>query len=63
MSFTDAGLVSSRFTGDSKPDDRAFERALLRIELSRSLIEAFPGKYLKGASAPDLDLTVQIDKK
>jgi hypothetical protein len=29
MSFTDAGLVSSGFTRDLKPDNSAFERALL----------------------------------
>jgi dienelactone hydrolase len=29
MSFTDAHLVSSRFTRDLKPDDSAFERAFL----------------------------------
>ncbi|HXY47799.1 MAG TPA: hypothetical protein VEI01_00005, partial [Terriglobales bacterium] len=41
MSFTDAGLVSSRFTRDSKADDTAFERALLRSEVTRSLVEEF----------------------
>jgi len=63
MSFTDAGLVSSRFTRDLKPDDNAFERALLTSTLTRSLVEEFFAKYLKAAAAPDLDLTVRVDKK
>jgi predicted dienelactone hydrolase len=63
MSFTDAGLVSSRFTRDLKPDDNAFERALLTSILTRSLVEEFLGKYLKAAAAPNLDLVVRVDKK
>jgi dienelactone hydrolase len=63
MSFTDAGLVSSRFTRDLKPDDSAFERALLTSILTRSLVEEFFAKYLKGTVAPDLDLIVRVDKK
>jgi predicted dienelactone hydrolase len=63
MSFTDADLVSSRFTRDLKPDDSAFERALLTSTLTRSLVEEFFGKYLKAAVAPDLDLIVRVDKK
>jgi dienelactone hydrolase len=63
MSFTDAGLVSSRFTRDLKPDDSAFERALLTSTLTRSLVEEFFAKYLKAAVAPNLDLIVRVDKK
>jgi predicted dienelactone hydrolase len=63
MSFTDAGLVSSRFKRDVNPDESAFERALLTSVLTRSLVEEFLGKYLKAAVAPDLDLTVRVDKK
>jgi len=63
MSFTDARLVSSRFTRDLKPDDSAFERALLTTTLTRSLVEEFFGKYLKATVAPDLDLIVRVDKK
>jgi len=63
MSFTDAGLVSSRFTRDLKPDDNAFERALLTSTLTRSLVEEFFAKYLKAAAAPTLDLVVRVDKK
>jgi dienelactone hydrolase len=63
MSFTDAGLVSSRFRGDLKPDDSTFERALLTSTLTRSLVEEFFAKYLKATVAPDLDLIVRIDKK
>jgi hypothetical protein len=63
MSFTDAGLVSSRFVRDLKPDDSAFERALLTSILTRCPVEEFFAKYLKGTVAPDLDLIVRVDKK
>lgn len=63
MSFTDASLVSSRFTRDSKPDDTTFERALLTSTLTRSLVEEFLAKYLKATVAPDLDLIVRVGKK
>ncbi len=63
MSFTDADLVSSRFTRDLKPDAGAFERALLTSVLTRSLVEEFLAKYLKASIAPDLDLIVRVDKR
>jgi hypothetical protein len=63
MSFTDANLVSSRFTRDQKPDDTAFERAVLTSVLTRSLVEEFFVKYLKAGVAPDLDLILRVDKK
>lgn len=63
MSFTDAGLVLSKFTRELKPDDGAFERALLTSSLTRSLVEEFFAKYLRAAIAPDLDLVVRVDKK
>ena len=63
MSFTDANLVLSRFSREAKPDGKAFERAVLDSTLTRSLVEEFFGKYLKGAIAPSLDVTVHIDKK
>jgi hypothetical protein len=63
MSFTDAGLVSSRFTRDLKPEDSAFERALLTSISTRSLVEEFFAMYLKANVAPDLDLIVRMDKK
>ncbi len=63
MSFSDARLVSSRFTRDLKPDDSAFQRALLTCVLTRSVVEEFFAKYLKAAVAPDLDLIVQVEKK
>jgi predicted dienelactone hydrolase len=61
-SFCDADLLSSKFSRDSKPDDRAFDGAILRMELTRSLTEEFLGKYLKGASAPHFDVPMQVDK-
>jgi dienelactone hydrolase len=63
MSFTDADLVSSRFTRDLKPDAGAFERALLTSVLTRSLVEEFLAKYLQASIAPDLDLIVRVDKR
>jgi len=63
MSFTDKRVIVSRFSRKSQSDNIAFERALLRIELTRSLVEEFLGKYLKGAGAPDLDVTVRVNKK
>ncbi len=63
MSFTDARLISSRFTRDVKPDDAAFEQALLTSMLTRSLVEEFLAKYLQAGVAPDLDLIVRVDKK
>jgi len=63
MSFTDAHLVSSRFTRDSKPDYSAYVRAVLTSTLTRSLVEDFFAKYLKATIAPDLDLIVRVDKK
>jgi len=63
MSFSDARLISSRFTRDSKPDGNAFEQALLTNILTRSLVGEFFAKYLKAAVAPDLDLVVRVDKK
>jgi len=63
MSFTDAGLISSRFKRDVKPDDAAFEQARLTSILTRSLVEEFFTKYLKAGVAPDLDLSVRVEKK
>ena len=63
MSFTDAHLVSSRFTRDSKPDYGAYVRAVLTSTLTRSLVEEFFAKYLKATIAPNLDLIVRVDKK
>ena len=63
MSFTDTHLLDSRFSRESRPDDSAFERALLTTQLIRSLIEEFFDKYLKSEPAPHLDLNLQIEKK
>ncbi len=62
-SFTDANLLVSRFSRESPPDNRAFERGLLTSVLTRSLVEEFFAKYLKAGVAPDLDLVVRVDKK
>jgi dienelactone hydrolase len=63
MSFTDSHLMVSRFSRESPPDNIAFERALLAAELTRSLVEEFLDKYLKGGRAPHLDLIMQVDRK
>jgi pimeloyl-ACP methyl ester carboxylesterase len=62
-SFADSYLLLSRFSRKSPPDDVVFQRALLTSTLTRSLVEEFLAKYLKGAVAPHLDLVVQVDKK
>jgi dienelactone hydrolase len=62
MSFSDARLVQSRFARESRSNSSA-ESALLAIKVTRSLIEEFLGKYLKGEPAPGLDLPVRVDKK
>jgi dienelactone hydrolase len=62
-SFTDANLLSSRFSRESTPDDTSFQRGLLASLFTRSLVEEFFGKYLKGTAAPHLDVVVQVDKK
>jgi len=63
MSFTDKRLIVSRLSRKAKPDDRAFQHALLKLELTRSLVEEFFGKYLQDGTAPSLDVTVRVDKK
>jgi predicted dienelactone hydrolase len=62
-SFSDAKLLLARFSRDAKPDATGFERAVLESTLTRSLVEEFFGKYLKGTLAPSLEATVHIDKK
>ena len=63
MSFTDARLLQSRFSVESQPNGSSSQRALLAVEVTRSLVEEFFDKYLKGNSAPSLDLAVRVDKK
>jgi dienelactone hydrolase len=62
-SFADSNLLIGRFSRKSPPNDSVFERAVLTSTLTRSLVEEFFAKYLKGAVAPHLDLVVQVDKK
>jgi len=63
MSFTDSPLILSRFARDSKGDDSALERAGLTSTLTRSLVEEFFGKYLRGDNAPHLDVVIHVDRK
>jgi dienelactone hydrolase len=63
MSFTDTHLIDSRFGLESLPDDAVFARALLTTQMTRTLVTEFFGKYLKGESAPSLDLVVRVERK
>jgi dienelactone hydrolase len=63
LSFTDARLIQSRFLEKSQENNISWERALLAVEITRSLVGEFLGKYLKGASAPALDLPVHVVQK
>jgi dienelactone hydrolase len=63
MSFTDARLVEGRFSNESRPNSGSLEPAPLAVEATRSMVEEFFGKCLKGNSAPSLDLAVRVDKK
>jgi hypothetical protein len=62
MSFTDSPLILSRFARDSKGDNGVLERAVLTSTLTRSLVEEFFGKYLKGDAAPHLDVITHVDR-
>ena len=63
MSFTDKHLIVDRFSRKSQPDTRAFEEAVLRLERTRSLVNEFLGKYLKGDRAPELDASTRVDRR
>jgi dienelactone hydrolase len=63
MNFSDTRLLTSHFSREQQPDRNAFERALLLIDSTRSLVEEFLSKYLKGERAPHLDVNVRVEKK
>lgn len=63
MSFTDARLITTHFSSESQPNGSSSESALLAVETTRSLVEQFFGKYLKGANAFALDLPSRVDKQ
>jgi len=63
MGFTDLRLIGSRFARDSKADGSVLEHAVLTSTLTRSLVEEFFGKYLKGESAPHLDVVTHLERK
>jgi len=60
MSFTDKRMIQSRFLKQSQANNIPWGRALLAIEVTRSLVAAFFGEYLKGTPAPALDLPVHV---
>lgn len=61
MAFTDAPLLRCRFS--KTRGTGSCERALQVIELTRSLVNEFVGKYLNHNLAPQLDSLVRIDRK
>lgn len=63
MSFSDARLLTSRFSREAPPDSKTLEQARLAAELTRALVEEFLAKYLKASPAPDLDLVVRVAKE
>lgn len=63
MGFTDARLVQNRFSREAASDRPTNEQALDTLELTRSMVEQFLGKYLKGDLAPELDAMIRIDRK
>ncbi len=63
MCFTDVRLVQARLGRNAPADGGAFERALLALESTRTLVGQFFGKYLQGDVAPVLDAPVRVDRK
>jgi predicted dienelactone hydrolase len=53
LSFTDKRLIASRLASTASPE--AYSAALRSLELTRSLLEEFFGKYLQGSAAPHLE--------
>lgn len=63
LSFTDKRLIESRFLVETEANTISWERALLAIKVTRSLVDEFFDKYLKGNSAPSLDLPVHVARE
>jgi dienelactone hydrolase len=63
MAFTDASLLQCRFSKEPAPGTTRCERALYALELTRSVVNEFVGKYLKDNPAPELDSLVRIDRQ
>jgi dienelactone hydrolase len=63
MAFTDARLLQCRFSTEFATSAARCEKALQQVELTRSLVNEFVGKYLNGNLAPELDSLVRIDRK
>jgi predicted dienelactone hydrolase len=60
MSFTDKRLIQSRFLRESKQNNISWDHALLAVEITRTLVGEFLGKYLTGDPAPSLDSPVHV---
>jgi S-formylglutathione hydrolase FrmB len=63
MSFSDKRLLQARFSSKPSSGKLIYEHALLSLELTRSLVQEFLDKYLKGKLAPELDVLVRVDRK
>jgi dienelactone hydrolase len=63
MAFTDAPLLRCRFSKDPVPGTDRCERPLQVVELTRTLVNEFVGKYLNDNPAPELDSLIRIDRK
>jgi len=63
MAFTDAPLLKCRFSKDPTPETDRCQGTLQSMELTRSLVIEFVGKYLNEDLAPQLDSLVRIDRK
>jgi pimeloyl-ACP methyl ester carboxylesterase len=63
MAFTDAPLLHCRFSTEPVPGTLGCERALEAVELTRSLVNEFVGKYLNEDPAPELGSLVRIDHR
>jgi len=63
MAFTDAPLLHCRFSKDAVSGTDPCEKALRVVELTRTLVNEFVGKYLNDNPAPELDSLIRIDRK
>jgi predicted dienelactone hydrolase len=63
MSFTDKHMILSRFSPEPPVINGDFNEIVNKLLRTRSLVEAFFGKYLRGDMAPVLDVDVHFEKK
>jgi dienelactone hydrolase len=63
MGFTDAPLLRCHFSKEPAPSAQSCASALEAVDLTRSLVSEFVGKYLDNHLSPQLDSLVRIDRK